>query len=43
MDIFQDSKVVCLRLAVDIRTFVNIGNGVTTDKAGGLEELRAQL
>ena len=42
-DDFQDSKVVCLRLTADIMTFVNRGDGVTTDKAGGLEELRGQL
>ena len=42
-DVFQDSKVVCLRLAADIMTFINRGDRATTDLAGGLEELRVQL
>ena len=29
-DVSQDSKEVCLRLAADIMTFVNRGNGVTS-------------
>jgi hypothetical protein len=42
-DVFQDSKVVCLRLAVDIMSFVDKGNGVNPEEAGDLEELRGCL
>ena len=42
-DVFQDSKVVCLRLAADIMSFVDKGNGVNPEEAGDLEELRGRL
>ena len=39
-DVFQDSRVVCLRLAADIMSFVDKGDGVNPEEAGDLEELR---
>ena len=43
LDVFQDSKVVCLRLAADIMSFVDKGDGVNPEEAGDLEELRGRL
>ncbi len=41
--VFQDSKVVCSRLAAEITSFVNKGDGARPDEAGDLEELRTYL
>ena len=41
--VFQDSKVVCLRLVAEITSFVDKGDGARPDEAGDLEELRTYL
>jgi hypothetical protein len=39
-DVFQDSRVVCLRLAAEITSFVNRGHGARPDKTEDLVGLR---
>ena len=42
-DVFQESRATCLRLVEEIMTFVNRGDEVTPDEAGGLDETRGRL